>query len=67
MLYRGIRKSEFKETNNGSWDTLISTFLSLDVAKRYASENGIIYEVKLNKDSPHPHASISNYSKFSFE
>ena len=62
-IYRGIDKEDFEETpKNESWETLTSAFLKLEIAKLYARENGTIYEIKLNENSPHLHAYISQYS-----
>ena len=61
-LYRGVQ--EKIEKIQDVWGPFTSTFLKFSVAKEFASNEGTIFEIKLDDKFPHPHASISTISKY---
>ncbi len=43
------------EKYDGSWISFTSTTTKLSVAQWYAGKDGIIFEIMLNRNNPHPH------------
>jgi hypothetical protein len=70
FLYRGVAASklnlnDYKKGSKGFWPGFSSTSPTLQVAKNFAGPGGIIFEISLAQNSPHPNVILgkgwSNY------